>query len=106
MTEQPSSSSWFWERLEQIRRENGEMHARLRQDLSTGADRLRDEMRQELRAILAKQQEMCEDILTMQVERRAEGETQVRRSTWISLVASGALTLLVKFVEAAIPHRP
>lgn len=105
MTE-PASSSWIWERLEQIRRENADQHARLRQDLQQGADRLRTEMREELRTILAKQQEMGEDILTMQVERRAEGETQVRRSTWISLVASGALTLLVKFVEAAIPHRP
>lgn len=98
----PESLGWLPERLEQYRRETAEAHGRLRSDFNAGFDRLRDEMQRGNAVLAEKFDENRDDVLTIKVEWRMEAKTVAQRSTWIALVVSGCIAVLIRLIEFLI----
>lgn len=102
MTPEATIPSWLLERLEQYRKETAESHGRLRSDFNSGFDRLRDEMQRGNAILAEKFDENRDDVLTIKVERRMEAKTVAQRSTWIALVVSGCIAVLIRLIEFLI----
>ncbi len=102
MTPESAIPGWILDRLEQDRRATADAHSRLRSDFNAGFDRLRDEMQKGNAALSDEFREVSDDVLTIKVERRMEAKTIAQRSTWIALLVSGCIAVLIRLVEFLI----
>lgn len=105
MSPESNVPNWLFERLDQERRETAAAHSRLRSDFNAGFDRIRDDMMKANGVLASKFEEVSEDVLTIKVERRMEAKTVAQRSTWIALLVSGCIAVLIRMVEFLIIHK-
>lgn len=99
MTPEPTIPSWLWDRLEQDRRTTNEAHSRLRSDFNAGFDRLREEMTKGNTHLSEKFGRTSDDVLTIKIQREMEAKAVAQRSTWIALVVSGGIALVIRLLE-------
>lgn len=72
---------------------------RLRADFNAGFDRLREEMAKGNTHLSEKFGRTSDDVLTIKIERQMEAKAVAQRSTWIALVVSGGIAVLIQLVS-------
>lgn len=88
---QEQNHTWLFEELTAMRREFQEQHQRLRSDFNGRIDQLVAKMEKQSQQL----DKISRDVLLLQVEREFEEKAVARRSTWISLIAGGVMSLLL-----------
>jgi hypothetical protein len=88
--------TWLWDTMTSMREEMTAQHGRLRSDISAGADRLR----QEIREVSDKVDTLSKAVVRIEAQRELEEKQSVRRGAWAGILAAAGLTALLEGFKA------